>query len=335
MPEGSGMNVLTLFFNNSSLFCQGNILYAAYSSDTHPIYLELSRVFFDGSTNLHLANFLHMITTMAESGSNEDQIEFFIVNSQKICKLPPKETLWSLRSKHEGAVTPNPSVIPMEGNSTKVHKKTETGSEWPPVARKSASVVDTDLTSKFKILPNVTSHCGSNMEKSIDVNVDEDWVVEDNDRAEKAIGVQTIDGSNISSSSASYFGDNLSVNTSNEEECYRTGRLGEAAAFAYFGEKLKNLVTWVNKDVETGLPYDLIIDNNKDVEYIEVKTTRSKNKNWFEISLKELEFAFEKGDGFSIARVVLNGPNKAKITVFRNPLKLFRNKVLNLAVLMK
>ncbi|KAI3935471.1 hypothetical protein MKW98_027611, partial [Papaver atlanticum] len=50
--------------------------------------IQLSRLFYNGIPELHLANFLHMVTTMAESGSTKEQTEFFILNSQKIPKLP-------------------------------------------------------------------------------------------------------------------------------------------------------------------------------------------------------------------------------------------------------
>ncbi|KAI3980369.1 hypothetical protein MKX01_003908 [Papaver californicum] len=71
-----------------SCLIQGKNLYVSRDSDIHSIFLELSRLFYNGIPELHLANFLHMITTMAESGSTEEQTEFFILNSQKIPKLP-------------------------------------------------------------------------------------------------------------------------------------------------------------------------------------------------------------------------------------------------------
>ena len=46
---------------------QGDNLYATQDADSHSVFLELSRIFFDGSPDLHVANFLHMIKTMAES----------------------------------------------------------------------------------------------------------------------------------------------------------------------------------------------------------------------------------------------------------------------------
>ncbi|XP_024318630.1 uncharacterized protein LOC100827509 [Brachypodium distachyon] len=77
---------------------QGNILYATQEVDPHSVFLELSRLFFDGSVDLHCANFLHMIKTMADSGSTVKQIEFFIVNNQKVPELPEQEPVWSFSS---------------------------------------------------------------------------------------------------------------------------------------------------------------------------------------------------------------------------------------------
>ncbi|KAM3357024.1 protein NO VEIN-like isoform X1 [Capsicum galapagoense] len=67
---------------------EGNVLYVTQESDFHSIFMEISRLFCSRDRHLHMANFLHMITTMAKSGSSEEQIEFFILNSQKMPKLP-------------------------------------------------------------------------------------------------------------------------------------------------------------------------------------------------------------------------------------------------------
>ena len=88
--------IMHIYF--ASLFLQGNILYTTQESDAHALFMELSRLFFNGNPELHMANFLHMLTTMAESGSNEDQTEFFILNSQKVPKLPDGESVWSFNS---------------------------------------------------------------------------------------------------------------------------------------------------------------------------------------------------------------------------------------------
>ncbi|CAI0380265.1 unnamed protein product [Linum tenue] len=81
-----------------SCLLQDETLYSTAATDPHELFLELSRLFFNGTPDLHLANFLHMVVTMAESGSTKEQTEFFIMNSQKIPKLPDEEVPWSLSS---------------------------------------------------------------------------------------------------------------------------------------------------------------------------------------------------------------------------------------------
>ncbi|KAM3357025.1 protein NO VEIN-LIKE [Capsicum galapagoense] len=112
----------------------------------------------------------------------------------------------------------------------------------------------------------------------------------------------------------------LPFGTVDPQQALSTGRLGESAAYNYFvGIFGEHFVKWVNETNETGLPYDLVVAGN---EYIEVKATRSVTKDWFHISLREWQFALEKGELFSIAHVVLSPHNAAKVTLYRNPARL-------------
>ncbi|GMH20283.1 hypothetical protein Nepgr_022124 [Nepenthes gracilis] len=95
------------------------------------------------------------------------------------------------------------------------------------------------------------------------------------------------------------------------------------------------VVRWVNEDTETGLPYDIVIEENERIrEYVEVKATRYENKAWFAISMREWQFAVDKGDALSIAHVVLSSKNVARITMYKNPLKLCLLGKLRLAMMM-
>ncbi|XP_076891828.1 uncharacterized protein LOC143543383 [Bidens hawaiensis] len=121
----------------------------------------------------------------------------------------------------------------------------------------------------------------------------------------------------------------------NMEQVSLTGRRGEELAFNYYKNKGIKIVKWVNEARETGLPYDIkVCDDENRKEYIEVKTTNSKRKDWFEISVNEWQFAVKKGESFSIARVVLLGDKQARVTVFKNPARLCQLGQLKLAVLM-
>ncbi|OWM67600.1 hypothetical protein CDL15_Pgr024685 [Punica granatum] len=84
------------------------------------------------------------------------------------------------------------------------------------------------------------------------------------------------------------------------------GRQGERIAFKHLCEKYcRKSVKWVNEDSETGNPYDITVAAEGGIQYIEVKATRSIDKDWFFISVQEWEFAAHEGGSFSIARVFL------------------------------
>ncbi|XP_071713992.1 protein NO VEIN-like [Rutidosis leptorrhynchoides] len=127
----------------------------------------------------------------------------------------------------------------------------------------------------------------------------------------------------------------MNVFSSDTPQNMITGRIGESEAFKYFSAEFgEKRVTWVNEVKETGYPYDILVEgkDNNEKEYIEVKSTSKANKDWFNISLNEWLFAVEKGESFSIARVVLSDKKPAKITTFKDPAKLCRSKQLYLAI---
>ncbi|KAH0448122.1 hypothetical protein IEQ34_021922 [Dendrobium chrysotoxum] len=76
---------VSIFMQNIGIpaLAEGNIFYITPNTDSHELFLELSRLFFHGLPNLHIANFLHIITTKVELGHTEEQIEPFIIGSYK------------------------------------------------------------------------------------------------------------------------------------------------------------------------------------------------------------------------------------------------------------
>ncbi|XP_038973841.1 protein NO VEIN-like isoform X1 [Phoenix dactylifera] len=374
-----------------SCLLQGNVLYATQTSDSHTIFLELSRFFFSGSTELHLANFLHMVTTMADSGSTIEQIEFFIVNSQRIPKLPDEELVWSLSSLmelHQDEIS-QPICAPLtnvEQSFPTSKRKPGIISNWPPTDWKNApdfSYHRRQLQTRPGLPPYDSSQIESRkppenvMHKedvAVPVEIDGDWIIEEGlaststmvlqdsvqttdqphsvelfDSFDKQISFSSEPKSKVSDSaivpvadtdlsnlSTSLDKDRLFLQSPDENQSRKTGRLGELIAYKYFIEKLgSGSVKWVNEENETGLPYDLITgENEENREYVEVKATKSASKDWFSISMREWQFAVDQGDSFSIAHVVLLGPKKASITLLRNPFKLCQQNALRLAVLM-
>ncbi|CAK9136536.1 unnamed protein product [Ilex paraguariensis] len=365
-----------------SCLLQDNILYTTQESDSHSIFMELSDLLVDGVSGLHLANFLHMITTMAESGSSEEQTEFFILNSQKVQKLPNEELVWSLSSALSSTengdilMTTSASTMVDEPNPSQAKRKPGINLNWPPVDWKTAPGFSYARANRLKTQACDSQQMGKGDEAEVvvaetdhmaSIEINADWIVEDDpagttpavtlqdpeisgdlsDRANNMAAsdmnvvfdfVDLVTASDVpnSGSSNSIERDQLSFGTANAQQALLTGRLGEFVAFKYFVGKFGGTcVKWVNEAYETGLPYDIVIgDEEKSKEYIEVKATKSSRKNWSIISVREWQCAFEKGESFSIAHVVLSDNNVARVTIYKNPIRLCQLGKLQLAVLM-
>ncbi|CAI9117666.1 OLC1v1019113C2 [Oldenlandia corymbosa var. corymbosa] len=393
-------------FECSSLL-QGNILYATQQSDCHSIFMELSRAFFDGVPELHLANFLHMITTMVEAGSSQEQTEFFVLNSQKVPKLPDGESVWSLSPQpvvehHELETASCVATTIDEPNTLKKSKKMPgISSSWPPVDWKTApgfgfaskfvsksQVYDISQSSdgedgeEFSV-PNtadwgstsglefsranalLTEACDITEAEAVKqskgpedflplVNMHSNWSVQDaivsvdqtgfaNDLVADSLNAayDSVDpvaapgGLNLSFSDSRVGNPTLGGAVSAQAQL--TGRMGEFAAYKYFqGKAGETSVKWVNEVTETGLPYDILIGQEEQMEYIEVKATRSKSatRDLAFISAREWQFGCEKGESFSIAHVIFLDDSSVRITVYKNPVKLCQLGKLRLAIIM-
>ncbi|CAK7328430.1 unnamed protein product [Dovyalis caffra] len=330
-------HIVSMRKEQCSCLLEGNTLYTRLESDSHALFLELSRLFFDGTPELHLANFLHMITTMAESGSTEEQTEFFILNSQKVAKLPDDESVWLLSSPQ--SLTKNDEslqidVSPRAINEQKPSKfklKASVGSYWPPADWKTAPDFHNSrhsINDEQIVIETVNV---------VPVKNDVDFTIENNaDELPESDNVDTqtpkFNGPELGPSKIFRTGQ-LRPGTADAIQAMLTGKDGEQVAFNYLTGKFGGVVKWVNQDHETGLPYDMVIEVGSSTEYVEVKATRSGVKNWFEISFREWKFAVEKGESFSILHVLL-GNNKARVTTFRNPVRQCQLGKLRLVVLM-
>ncbi|XP_029119151.1 protein NO VEIN isoform X2 [Elaeis guineensis] len=390
-----------------SCILQGNILYASRSADSYSLFLELSRFLFHGAVEPYIANFLHTITLMAELGSPEEQLESYIVNSQKVPQLPDGEPIWSLLGPltlYEDEVSSQTAVLPVtvRQSCSKFSRKITKNLNWPPTNWKNAFYApDGHLGEMHQLPTNLGTACfGSDgqvkeqpghstitslqnvseeLPGSIMHTEDQSTLMENDDNSsteddskmtallyqasenvedggqpiapcsiDKGITISlepvqklpasiTVPDLDMDLVNASTFivRDRLCMETPDEDQSYKTGRLGEIVAFKYFTEKLgATAVKWVNEETETGLPYDLIIEEEGNTEFIEVKTTTSTSKDWFPISTREWHCAAKKGDSFSIARVFLSGPTNPEIVILKNPWKLCQQRVLQLALLM-
>lgn len=363
---------------------QGDTLYVTQDADSHSVFLELSRIFFDGSPDLHFANFLHMIKTMAESGTSAVQIESFIVCNQNVPELPEHETVWSfssLSAADQGVDTQGVDFQPVCEFTAPNHQKAPgMVSSWPLNHWRTAPVFRTPLINQHACMQeakvndagpssNLTMPAmyGHTEDSLLSVDLEGDWIIEEKARTETTLHgdstaaildepqmAMSVEPSgapaylNLEPGNSSptvhieltNFNEKLNnlveerIQRPSDASQLRTGRLGEALVHKYFSEQLgSNHVRWVNEKIETGLPFDIVITHAEGfTEYVEVKTTVSSRKDWFDISPREWQFALEKGDLFSIARVML-GSKKASIEMLKNPHKLYKQKSLRLGLM--
>ena len=101
-----------------------------------------------------------------------------------------------------------------------------------------------------------------------------------------------------------------------DEEARAVGRWGERLLYETLRE-LGEKVTWVNEVQEQGLPFDVILERTPPT-YIEVKSTISKTKQLFQLSVKELQFAEKMGDLYTIYRVYGAGSDDVSLASLRN-----------------
>uniref|UniRef100_A0ACD5X9X7 Uncharacterized protein n=1 Tax=Avena sativa TaxID=4498 RepID=A0ACD5X9X7_AVESA len=357
---------------------QGNILYATKGADSHSLFLEISRLFFDGSPDLHFANFLHMVKTMAESGTPAEQVESFIVNNQNVPALPEQEAVWSFSSSFVGnqGVDSKPveSSSASDFNAPKHQSSEGTVSSWSPNNWRTAPDFRTSQRSQHgpQDEPKMNDvECVNTKENLFPVHLEEDWLIEEDIWVESAVHTEStvtaldepqmvmsinsdsapayidlgtpseiadteVIDFNDKMSNASEGRDRLGMGAQDAAQLQKTGRIGEALVHRHFTDLLgSNNVRWVNEETESGLPYDLVITRGDDlIEYVEVKATTSSKKDWFYITTREWQFALEKGDEFTIARVMVSGEKKAaSIKYLNNPHKLCQKKRLHLALL--
>ena len=84
-------------------------------------------------------------------------------------------------------------------------------------------------------------------------------------------------------------------------------------------------VRWLNKHGESGSHCDIEITENGKKEYIEVKSTETEERDWFDMGKDQWELMQKEGDSFWIYRVYGVGTTKKpKLTKIRNPAKHWR-----------
>ncbi|XP_022980319.1 uncharacterized protein LOC111479725 [Cucurbita maxima] len=230
-----------------SCLLQDNILYTTQDSGSHSLFMEFSRLLFDGALELHLANFLHMITAMDESGSSEEQTECFILNTQKVTKLPKEEPVWSVSSVISVVESHNllQTLPNSQGSSFKAKDKAR---NWPPVDWKTAPGCSFARENGLKMQPgsslprnryaeNAFEVVDKQTENLSPVSTATDWTYEDDLSAMSVASVVKGSGDKIgsqSNSSGFAWKMQLRTRTIDPAQSTVTGRLGEQRRLQIF-----------------------------------------------------------------------------------------------------
>uniref|UniRef100_A0A7S3AWG5 Protein NO VEIN C-terminal domain-containing protein n=1 Tax=Haptolina ericina TaxID=156174 RepID=A0A7S3AWG5_9EUKA len=115
------------------------------------------------------------------------------------------------------------------------------------------------------------------------------------------------------------------------------GRWGERLCYEHLQHSQPDShVVWVNEHSESGLPYDITITVREgsgqhemqddsvvrdSVTYVEVKTSVALDKPFFEVSMRELEFAQRSGSAYHLYRVTGAGTAGLSVACLRNPVR--------------
>jgi hypothetical protein len=111
----------------------------------------------------------------------------------------------------------------------------------------------------------------------------------------------------------------LDPSSDGESDTTAVGRWGEELVFSHFdrGSSARDHCTcvWVNKDGESGLPYDIRLEDTQTNSsiFIEVKTTVTSDRHIFPISGAELRFAQQNGSSYWVVRVYGGGTDGVKM----------------------
>ena len=131
------------------------------------------------------------------------------------------------------------------------------------------------------------------------------------------------------------------MNKVDDVDWEKCGRLGERVVFNVLIQKYRGTnvsVKWVNENEESNAFYDIMLidPDSQSKTFIEVKATRFRDKNAFEISPWEWDFAVkpEVADRYQIWRVFgIGDGGDVNIVVINNPARLLREKKIGQALI--
>ncbi|KAI3830794.1 hypothetical protein MKX03_002882 [Papaver bracteatum] len=301
-----------------SCLIQGEILYVSRDSDTHSIFLDLSRLFYNGIPDYTL----QISSTWSQPWLNQ---------------VAPKS-----KQKIDVSKPDCSSAIPNEQYKRKLGYNTS----WPPADWKTAPDFNYSRTNGLRTrtgdvpLPIESSQKeeepegAASQDHRIPLGYTVDWNIES--VSSLTVGLQESTSKVGLQESTSKVGrprsgagrsayrsevldlnynkqvlnQSFTVNISDERDqiSSHTPNATDQVAFDHLAERFgEGSVNWVIKEAETGLLYDIVV----------CKNDKSKEKDWFSITPNEWQFAVEKGGYFSVVHVVLSGSTMGNNNIFQ------------------
>ena len=197
-------------------------------------------------------------------------------------------------------------------------------------ARKRGKAEAEAATSTIRVVPG-----GQGEAKGITVNVEHRYDWEGRLRVPKMAlrdGSESV-GSDVASTFVPWW-ENIDT-----RDPRAVGRWGEALVYNYliatFPARENHVVEWLNAEQETNSFYDIKVTNVSTgiVTFVEVKSTRFDDKNAFEISPWEWDFATKPSVNYHIYRVYNAGDKeRVRVHVVRDPAKLVREHRISMAL---
>ena len=109
-------------------------------------------------------------------------------------------------------------------------------------------------------------------------------------------------------------------NQLSEEARKGVGRWGEEVVYLHLcKEHAAGNVQWVNHPTESGKPYDITLEVDGETHFVEVKSSKTRDKTFFEVSHNEWLMAWREGMRYHIYRVYGTGAQDVSVVEVQDP----------------
>ncbi|MCO5599437.1 hypothetical protein L7F22_053541 [Adiantum nelumboides] len=337
LPMKLGLGMIQV---DADYLLQGEMFYGTSTENLKSLFIEFSRIYFDGTPNLQLASFLCWITSAFQVGSSVAELEDLLATQEHQAKEKDLTQIQDQFSWDRARKQVDGQGV--AGNATVCNRSLAAvinagGIEELGLKAKKIRSCSTPKDAPALIEAHaVEAHADGTDAKLWEKDPCKNHKVQGLGAITELPIYSSLAGLTLPSDADHSSEDKILFGNSCEEQALLTGRLGEAVVFNHLMEKYgTNHVNWINAETERGLPYDIVVEEFDGLQvHIVVKSTCSANKDWFEISSQEWEFAVQAGEKFMITRVFFSQlSGSARFVWLRNPVKLCQDKRVRLALI--